>query len=521
MSGKGSFLTRLGRTTAARAGEGERGVAMLSALLFMVIVLGLSVVLVSSVLSQAAPAALAQKNTRTIYSAQAGLQTALGIMRSIPAAPSNGVVYGTPSKLPCTLTGNADGVADGVTYSVTVSYYSADPTGLSGTALTSLAISCPVSTSPKFAIITSKGQGSAALGVSNIAAGNRTLSALYTFNVSNVNIPGGRILDSTSQFCLNAVTASVGSKVQFTKSCANDATQLWIYDTDYELKLASTKVGASPGLCITGPLTPTDATQDALLQTCLASTDAGRWNQLWSWTGSYTWQGQNLDIASGPSSWNLGFPGTVSSTTFLQVVNGLSGTFTPSTLIGAGAAGYNTHQLVNYKEFGRCADVTGEAIGATAMISYPCKQDPTGTGKNLKWNHHWYYKEAPMYGPPANPLLASSVSTTIYVNLTNVNTAQYCLQSPTGGAAPFFPTFVLCDGSASQNWKRTYDTGTYSTSYWIQDNLGRCLQTDPTQLYKSNYSELDVASCNGGDAQKWNAPPAVVSSDVGGYKEIG
>jgi hypothetical protein len=532
MTGKGTFLIRLRRAIAARVDdtEGERGVAMLSALLFMVIVLGLSVVLASSVLSQSAPTKLAQKNTRTVYAAQAGLQTALGIIRSIPAAPDyTGAVYGTPSKLPCTLTGNADGAADGVTYQVTVSYYTADPTGLTGTALSSILLACPLSGSvgPKFALITSKGAGDATLGVTNIAAGNRTLSALYTFQVSTINVAGGRIYDGGNAYCLDAVTPTAGSLITFlpVSQCTNDADELWIYDVDYELKLASTTVGGLPGLCITGPVVANGATQNALLQPCLGVTDPNRWNQLWSWMGSYTWQGQNQTISTGYSN-NYLSPGYATGTDIsgkpLLVSNGVgSGTFTPSALVGAGAASYNTHQIVNYKEFGRCADVTGEQIGASAMISYPCKQDPTGTGVNLKWNHHWYYQEPPSFGPPADTTKANTITTTIYVNLSNVNSPQYCLQTPTSGSAPFFPVFQLCNGSAAQQWKRTYDTGTYSTSYWIQDNQGRCLQADSSQLYNSSYSELDVASCNGSDAQKWNAPPAVVSADVGGYKELG
>ena len=53
-----------------------------------------------------------------------------------------------------------------------------------------------------------------------------------------------------------------------------------------------------------------------------------------------------------------------------------------------------TKQIVNFKEFGRCADVTGANINNADTpgefnIVYPCKQDPVGAG--LAWNHKWYY----------------------------------------------------------------------------------------------------------------------------------
>jgi len=514
----------------------DAGVALLSAILFMVLVAGLSIVLVSAVLNQMFPTALAQKRTATIYAAQAGMQTALDLLRSAATAPdANGNVYGAPSQLPCALSGNVNAQNDGITYMVTVQYFLTDPTGMSSSWLSSHQMTCRasnlsnpgvsvsgVSTSPKFAYLISSGLGSAALGVSTPTLGNRSVAAVYQFKVSNVNLAGGRIFDANSQYCLDAVTATAGSNVQFLplSQCTNDAQELWSNGPDYQLKLASTTTNSAAGLCITGPLTATGPTQNAILQPCLATTDPNRWNQLWSWTGSYSWQGQNQSIGTGPSNYFLatGYSAGVNiAGKFLLVNNGANGTFTPSTAVGAGAAGYSTHQLVNYKEFGRCADVTAEQITASFMISYPCKQDPTGTGTYLKWNHHWYYTE-PTSGA------TSSAPQQIYVNVNNVNTPQYCLTTPSStGTAPFFPTFSLCNGTSQQMWVRVNDTGVYATSYWMTDTYGRCLQADssPSTTYSSNYSELDVASCNGSDAQKWNAPATHTTSTVGGYREIG
>ena len=517
----------------------DAGIALLSAILFMVIVAGLSIVLVSTVLAQMAPTALAQKRTSTIYAAQAGVQATLAILRTAAATPDySGKVYGNSNALPCSITQtNADGQANGLTYQVSIAYYSADPTGqsaawLAGTTNPSYLIPCGTNTglasAPKFALITAAGLGSTALGVPTASLGNRSISAIYKFKVSNVNVSGGRIWDANRQYCLQAPIPALGGTPTFVAaaSCvtANDATQLWTYDTDYEIKLSSTTAGGAPGLCITGPVTANGGTQNSKLQACLGTTDPTRWNQLWSWTGSYSWQGQNQAIATGPSSYCLatGYAaGANISGKPLLVSNGCNGSFTPDSAVGAGAAGYNTHQLVNYKEFGRCADVTGEQIGAAFMISYPCKQDPTGTGAYLLWNHHWYYSEPDSYSDPTNPSAATSKTGTIYVNTSNVNVPQYCLTTPTTGAAPFFPVFTTCNGSNAQKWTRIYNTGVYANSYWITDYYGRCLQTDSTQLYNGAYSEIDVAGCNGSDAQKWNSPAATSDSTVAGYKEVG
>jgi hypothetical protein len=79
---------------------------------------------------------------------------------------------------------------------------------------------------------------------------------------------------------------------------------------------------------------------------------------------------------------------------------------------------------------------------------------------------------------------------------------------------------VLCSGSAQQNWTRVYNSGTYASSYLFVDTSGRCLAVDPTDLYSGLYSKVTVATCNGSDAQKWNAPPTYTDSTVASFKEV-
>ncbi|MEP6481574.1 MAG: hypothetical protein ABJA94_06150 [Rhodoglobus sp.] len=514
------------------AARNDEGIALLSAILFMVLMAGISVVLVSVVLAQSVPSNIAQKSTKTIYAAQAGMQTALAIIRGVAAAPDfSGQIYGNPAQLPCTLGGQVNAQADGVKYAVTIHYFDTDPTQQtkawqndSHNWMTCTAGS-GLTTTPHFAIIISAGQATGVPNLPNTAIGDRTLQAIYTFDITNVNIPGGRIYDFQKQYCLHAVTASAGSAVKFlaTAQCTTDGAELWIYDTDYEIKLASSLIGGGSGLCITGPVTSGGATQQALLQTCKAKTDAGRWNQLWSWapTGTDNWQGQNQNISAGASGNCLatGYGvGTALTGKFLQVAlggtacNGSSGTFAPSTQVGAGAASYGTHQIVNYLEFGRCADVTLANINYGYMISYPCKQDPTGTGNNLQWNHKWYYVEPAL---PATSVAGQQISV-----FDNSNT-KYCLTTPTAGSYPVFKTCSSNNSNVLQQWTRYGKNTTNAASYLLVDTNGRCLAVNQADLYSGLYSKLVVTNCDGTDGQKWNAPSTSTESTLEGFKEVG
>lgn len=534
--------SRTARALVARIGvnEDERGFALLSAIVFMVVMAGLSVVLLSAVLGQIIPANIAQKNTLTISSAEAGLQASVGLFRTAAAPPdATGKIYGDPTKLPCSFTGNANGQADGITYTVAISYFltnpigqtsawKADPTNLLGcwTTGTPLGVTngVRVTTQPNFALVSSRGDAPAIPGVGTTSASSRSLSAVYQFQVSSLNIPGGRIYDRNKAFCLQAASATAGSLVTFqpiaacTTTSANDASQLWIYDTDWKIKLASSTVAPAIPLCITGPAKDGQATQSALLQACKDAADPARWNQLWSWTGAYSWVGQKKTIADGPSGYCLatGFAdGSALGGKPLLVATSCNGTFAPSSAVGAGAAGYVTNQMVNYKEFGRCADVTNENITYPFMISYPCKQDPTGTGTYLLWNHKWHYTEAAAGYAGGSP-------GPIYVTLpSGVN---MCLQTPATGSGSSYPTFQACDATnANQNWKRYNDTGDYTTSYLFTDTSGRCLsvsdESAPADLY-NGYSKIIVAVCNTHYDQKWNAPSVTTNASVSGYREV-
>lgn len=503
-----------------RCGSSDEGSALLMTVVFTIFAGGIMLVLLSVLLSQMQAIQLAQKNTRTGYAAQAGIQATLSILRSNTerrVVAGTAADYGNPSKLPQTFSGTVDGGE--LAYSVAVTYYAEDPTNKDSNWLdhNDLEFTAGVTspkTQPRFARIVSTGRDARS---SADAAMNRTVTALYTFTTTNVNIPGGRINSSDGNSCLKAATAQTDSVINMvpSASCTDDTVNLWVYDVDYRLKLAST-LNSSQVLCITGQewvSTPSGTNSDtvkATLQPCASSNDKAFGNQLWSWEPPGSWVGQNKANNARTNRW-LGLNGAV-----LVEKTASTGVFNPAPSVGAGAASYNTNQIVNYSEFGRCMDVTDEQIGKAFMIVYPCKQDPTKSGANLKWNHKWYYSE---------PTGAATTSDAQSISVKLNNTTPYCLT--TSGTSNTDVHFKACDpvnvGSlnSQQKFIRNGNTGNTLTSYTFQlaDDRTRCLAAVPESGYA--WSHIRLVPCSGSTTQKWNAPALITGSSLGGYKEIG
>ena len=77
---------------------------------------------------------------------------------------------------------------------------------------------------------------------SGVLTRGRTLQATYTFNVVNENIPGGMLMTAQGAACLQADRAEAGSGITYVAEaqCTSQPRQMWVYDTDYHLVLAST-----------------------------------------------------------------------------------------------------------------------------------------------------------------------------------------------------------------------------------------------------------------------------------------
>ncbi len=181
-----------------------------------------------------------------------------------------------------------------------------------------------------------------------------------------------------------------------------------------------------------------------------------------------------------------------------------------STGVGAGSAGSQTDQLVNYEQFSRCLDVTDANPAQTYMIVWFCKQSPAGKS-GVWWNQKWV--------SPASAPGATSVTGPIVVTDAEHSNTPYCLSSPLNLAAKPYVTVVNCSNPAARaapavTWTFYFDTGTYATSYRIMDSAGHCLtptsQTAiPKDAYEDGTSKAQVAICDSSELQKWNAPPNI------------
>jgi hypothetical protein len=471
----------------------------------------------------------AGKNSRTVFAAEAGLDAALGQVRSaLGAADASGNVYGDPHKLPCTVQGHVGGATSTTEYKVTMTYFYEDPAGKDAAwrSLNKLACSptTGLSISPSFALLSASGLDAGVPGLAT-TAGDRELETVYTFQVSNTNIDGGTIYATGDKHCLQASSQKAGATVTYVKGAicgSDDPRQMWTYTKKYQLMLSVTNSGGSVvPLCITG-----NADGGGNIEVTLTKCVDGNHNQEFSWEGGARFRGQKAD-GTNYSSFCLNAGAVYDDTTLVgqtlkygtcQTDNVLYGSYDPDARVGAGPAGFDTVQIVNFFEFGRCMDVTNEHVTEAYMIVYPCKQDPSG-GSKLKWNHKWKYSE------PTNKK-GSLSGQQIVVKNGNTDTkygvpnADYCLTT-TAKDAPVtaYVTMTQCDGSnPDQKWTRNAEMATYAESWLFKDRWNRCITLG--DKYDSKWSKMVVAPCNGLSEQKWNAPPLSQSSKLTDYKEL-
>lgn len=506
----------------------DAGVAMVTVIIAIMLTATLSVLMLGVMVSEMLPTAFLRTSSKTVFGAEAGVNAVVGQIRTAAGAPDvTGAIYGDTTKLPCSASGPVDGAGTALTYTATVQYFLQNPTGKSSAWIAANAISCTPGSGPahdpSFAQIIATGVGAGVAGM-GATTGDRTVSVTYEFKVTNNNIPGGLIYSFDSaitpdRFCLEASAATVGSNVKYVPAVecgTRNALQLWIYDTDYEIKLASTTVPGLgvPPLCITGPVGAV-LPQMATLQACKAKTNAARWNQLFSWEGGSRWVGETQSINGYSSIWlSSGTASGSPSGRYLFVGSSAPGdnewgSFDPDARVGAGAAGSATFQIVNYLEFGRCFDVTDQDVNKSFMIAYPCKQDPSG-GTLLNWNHKWFYDEPPSKAGSKGPQ---------QIFVMENNTTKYCLVSPNSDGGYVTLTSGCSTTADNQKWTRVANTGVYDSSYLLVDKWGRCAALG--DKYNGAWSKIVTTPCAPGNlAQKWNAPPNAISSALNGYVEL-
>ncbi|WP_328460891.1 RICIN domain-containing protein [Actinoplanes sp. NBC_00393] len=476
----------------------------------MIITVGvvLSVALLPVIVRQVTTTRSFIDRNAALSGAQIGMDVVLA--RIAAAADTDDESKGLLEDLPrdCVFTGDAGvaGTGEKLSYEVTIHYYDEN----------NVELPCPLTKAPRSAKIESKGYGTlnqAATG-SDATYGSRTLAGTYTFTLDNTNIDGGAIRVSSStvgNLCMDAgsTTPAAGTAVKM-KLCDGSSTQQFQYTKELYLHLVNSETDANPnGMCLHSGATHSSGNA-VVLQPCPTGTAIVTQYQ-WSLDGNSAMHSTSPTQSVESLCISLKNANKVDST--LQLggcgANGSTNVWRFDAGVGAGMAGEETYQLVNYSQFSRCLDVTNKSVGYAYMIAWFCKQDPKGV---VEWNQIWVH---PIPVAPATQKLGAIV-------VTNSGT-KYCLKSPLKATTDSWVTTEKCPSNytnvdalkvSNPNlvWNVRHNTGSYTTSYRIEDTKGFCLQpTDLTNapketLHSDGTSRVKVAVCNSSELQKWNAP---------------
>lgn len=522
-------LARLRRRLTHRGG-GDRGSIVL-AMLVTLVATSVAALIVPVLVSATTSTAFDDRRTQQLAAAQSGVETALGRIRAAADSTGRGVI----AALPCaTLTGTVLGNSS-LRYQVTISYYGTDPANLSPSDLANKAIQCVpglgTPLAPSFAKLVSLGTDRAGTWGS---VPTRRVEATYVVKGTNANLVGGLFrvnkLPNTQDLCLDAGTSPKAGTTVTMQSCdSSKASQKWAYNKTLTVSLVSTRVtdaGGNPisdGLCIDGTSNEQANVTQLVLAACGTVTTLKQ--QQWSMNDNAGMEGTSDGQTLNGLCWTVRTPDTVGSTVWLTTgcrgTNGYDNihSWQPEAAVGAGASGADYGELVNYKQFGRCLDVTNTNVNSTYLIAWPCKQQPDPT--RVLWNQRWTL-----------PTLTNGTGTGRITTTTNGTT--YCLQSPESDRAGAYVTVTPCPVSSTEKttWTVRTKVGTYARSYQIEDwsgggtSPGLCLQpTDPTQnppdyaTEGTQISKIVVRACTRDTLQKWNAPPNPGDSSVKDQKE--
>jgi hypothetical protein len=520
----------------ARDYRDDRG-SMPIALMITLVGLTLSGMLSTMVVSQIQATRTTGDRVQSIHAAQAGLDLALAKIRDAYDA-----VGGNRTMLPCgPLNRTVDPAlpTDSARFEVTIGYYRVDPSGYQNNlaAIASSKIACTAGTAsvPAYALIQSRGTGGGDRNhdaITDADAGPwRTLYATYTFSTKDENLPGGTIDLAGSAYCLGSPVANpvAGTPVRIT-GCTPGTANTFIYPKNLTLVLSRTRTGALPrGLCVTAG-SQTDGAA-VTFQPCAAVTDP---QQQWEhYTGPFSYMGTADGKTRSLFCLNVEPAGALNASVVMRGgtscddgTHSSNKSFFPNSLVGPGAAGADTGQLVNKREVGRCMDlprddVTGAlAYGAKkpSLITFPCKQAFDG---NVHWNHKWKLPTfapgeftatgrisiTPTYTPPEAPDPEDGV--------------EHCMKSDGPGGGNVW--VVKCStGGAALNWTLYSRAPLIEDAFQITDTYGNCLQsvgpTAPAAQKLDFWSFVVTAPCDGSDLQKWNVPTSWTNAPL---KELG
>jgi len=486
------------------ADQGSMPMALLISLVAMV----LSATLVPIVVGQITDTRTVSARTHALESSQTGINVALGQLRSAaiidPDAEPDAAIAGDLEKLPpCEISGTA---STGWGYRVTIVYNKLAADGRSKPTPQA----CPPNDVPVTADLIAIGGPTAAKPAAMFVQGDpdtRTIEATFTFKTTNANVSGGAIqLADTSPDRLCMDGASGGIKMEVCQS-GGTSDQRFEYDKYLNLRLVGSVTALAPyGMCLDAR--PHVVKTPVRLQRCLG----GRFpRQQWSLNDSSNFVStpeSPLEPGDTPGDLciNLVNPGAAGSDLELNYCGGVTNrqVFRSQPGVGAGMASADTGQLVNFKQFSRCLDVTNFDPNSSYMIVWFCKQTPRGR-PGIPWNQQWTIPAAAADADTAEPG---------HIRTAGSGNPGYCLRSP--GVTNQYVTMTQCDDSGALTdpyltWTVYGSTGNYATSYRIVDSFGYCMTpTDLTVATPDTHSDgtakVKVVVCDSSELQKWNAP---------------
>lgn len=546
------MITLIDRARSRVSGRGNDRGSIAMVLLVTVIGITLSAIMIPLVITQDHTTRFDSTRSDSLNAAQTGIQVAVGQIRN--AVGSGGV--GDDARLPCgTIKGT---VTSGSTasYYAQIIYYESDPI----VNPTTQAMACAPGNgpfdyatqlrTPRFACIISTGtvqnapvpqaSSSCASAVGSYASGNvngtskgRTLVTTYVFTTNDTNFAGGEIRifpnSSGNLYCMDAGSANpaVGTAVKL-QPCSTStppaAEQTWAYRSDRSIQLLSSVAPPSNGLCIWA-VSPHVTGSSVTLHSCAALGSAPV-DQQWNVDDNAHLRGDNPDGTNTdgpPGGYCINVTGQGADVPLtIQPCAGstsdTSQTWVPQPSVGPGAAGASAKNLVDFKFFGSCLDVTGQNVSSTFLILYTCKQNPTPA--NLTFNQLFRPSPALASDTTQRPVTVEWITTTGGVN--------YCLKSPqVAGGYPIVRTCPATTPSAPSPYLwTTYRTkksdGTdlgYDQRYTIVDSASAgttqplCLGPGAnSDLYLGVYLKVTIAVCDGSTGQKWNADPSTGKS---------
>jgi hypothetical protein len=520
-----SWLLRKIRRLRRRRDEGGS-----LALVMVIIMVGLasSAVLIPTMITQDRTTVYSNTHMRSLSAARAGVDIIVGQIR---AAITGGA--GDPSELPCAtstvpVVGSVDGANTG-SFSVYVTYYVVDPV-LNPAATPMICVpgagTYDPSTGayvPVYAQITSTGVDGAVGSTRNGGSLGRTIVSTYVFQTTNSNVAGGQIRIyppnsslGTSSMCLDAGSTAPGAGTVVTlQPCSTSspiaAQQQFSYRSDLTLQLAPAITPSFVnGLCLDtstvlgGPVSG----NTVFLAPCFPL-GSPKYSQQWSFNDNGEFEASTLTSASTGILANLcitvidqstGRQATLAACGYDgQGISSPAQAWVPSPNVGDGAA--DAPQLVNFQQFGRCLDVTGQNVSADHLIAYPCKQNPLSSA--VAWNQKFTYS-----------------SSTGWLS-TTTGGIQYCIVSPrtelglTRMTQCNNPSWVAGVTAAQLVWTSFGGSATlpYAQRYTFVDSsttATRCLTIAPPPATDSApWYYIVVATCDGSTAQKWNANPTL------------